>query len=146
MTNALPAGRYPSGSGPSGIRQAPKRATKIALVALVLLVGVGVAYYAYSKFSVKPIEGSQLSFDIVDDSTMSIRFSVTRQDPEQPAVCIVRVRSRDGSETGRRELYIPPEPRSTTVELTTEVTTSAAPAVGDVYGCSLDVPDYLRAR
>ncbi|MDV8021954.1 DUF4307 domain-containing protein [Rhodococcus sp. IEGM 1330] len=146
MTNALPAGRYPSGSGPSGIRQAPKRATKIALIALVLLVGVGVAYYGYSKFSVKPIEGSQLSFDIVDDSTMSIRFSVTRQDPEQPAVCIVRARSRDGSETGRREVYIPPESTSTSVELTTEVTTSAAPAVGDVYGCSLDVPEYLRAR
>ncbi|KAA0923221.1 DUF4307 domain-containing protein [Rhodococcus sp. IEGM 1401] len=146
MTNALPAGRYPSGSGPSGIRQAPKRATKIALVALVLLVGLGVAYYAYSKFSVKPIEGSQLSFDIVDEDTMSIRFSVTRQDPEQPAVCIVRARSRDGSETGRREVYIPPESASTTVEMTTEVTTSAAPAVGDVYGCTLDVPEYLRAR
>ncbi|MGV8875117.1 MAG: DUF4307 domain-containing protein [Rhodococcus sp. (in: high G+C Gram-positive bacteria)] len=146
MTNALPAGRYPSGSGPSGIRQAPKRATKIALVALVLLVGLGVAYYGYSKFSVKPIEGSQLSFDIVDDSTMSIRFSVTRQDPEQPAVCIVRARSRDGSETGRREVYIPPESASGTVEMTTEVTTSSPPAVGDVYGCSLDVPEYLRAR
>ncbi|MBY4129314.1 DUF4307 domain-containing protein [Rhodococcus fascians] len=145
MTNALPAGRYPVGSGPSGVRKAPKRATKIALVALVLLVGLGVAYYAYSKFSVKPIEGSQLSFDIVDDSTMSIRFSVTRQEPEQPAVCIVRARSRDGSETGRREIYIPPSP-SGTVELTTDVTTSSPPAVGDVYGCSLDVPQYLRGR
>ena len=146
MTNALPAGRYPSGSGPSGIRRAPKRATKIALVALVLLVGLGVAYYAYPKFSVKPVEGSQLSFDIVDESTMSIRFSVTRENPEQPAVCIVRARSRDGSETGRREVYIPPESSSTTVELTTDVTTSSPPAVGDVYGCSLDVPEYLRAR
>jgi hypothetical protein len=146
MTNALPAGRYPSGSGPSGIRRAPKRATKIALVTLVLLVGLGVAYYAYTKFSVKPVEGSQLSFDIVDESTMSIRFSVTRENPEQPAVCIVRARSRDGSETGRREVYIPPESSSTTVELTTDVTTSSPPAVGDVYGCSLDVPEYLRAR
>lgn len=146
MTNALPAGRYPSGSGPSGIRRAPKRATKIALVALVLLVGLGVAYYAYTKFSVKPVEGSQLSFDIVDESTMSIRFSVTRENPEQPAVCIVRARSRDGSETGRREVYIPPESSSTTVELTIDVTTSSPPAVGDVYGCSLDVPEYLRAR
>lgn len=145
MTNALPAGRYPTGSGPSGVRKAPKRATKIALVALVVLVGLGVAYYAYSKFSVKPIEGSQLSFDIVDDSTMSIRFSVTRQDPEQPAVCIVRARSRDGSETGRREIYIP-QSASGSVELTTEVKTSSPPAVGDVYGCSLDVPQYLRGR
>jgi hypothetical protein len=109
-------------------------------VALVLLVGLGVAYYAYTKFSVKPVEGSQLSFDIVDESTMSIRFSVTRENPEQPAVCI------DGSETGRREVYIPPESSSTTVELTTDVTTSSPPAVGDVYGCSLDVPEYLRAR
>ncbi len=129
MTNALPAGRYPSGSGPSGIRRAPKRATKIALVALVLLVGLGVAYYAYTKFSVKPVEGSQLSFDIVDESTMSIRFSVTRENPEQPAVEAIR-RGADMA----------------TVELTTDVTTSSPPAVGDVYGCSLDVPEYLRAR
>lgn len=146
MTNALPAGRYPSGSGPSGVRQAPGRATRIALVAVVLLVGLGVAYYAYTQFSVKPIEGSQISFDIVGDDEMSIRLSVTRQDPEQPAVCIVRARSRDGSETGRREVFIPPEDASTTVELTTEVKTSAPPAVGDVYGCSLDVPEYLRVR
>lgn len=145
MSNTLPAGRYPAGSGPSGIRRPPKNATKIALLALVLLVGTGVAYIGYTKFAVNEIEGTQLSFDIVDESTMSIRFSVTRQNPEEAAVCIVRARSRDGSETGRREIYIPPESSSDTVELTVDVKTSQPPAVGDVYGCSLDVPDYLRA-
>ena len=145
MSNTLPAGRYPAGSSPSGVRRPAKNTLKIALLALVLLVGTGIAYIAYTKFAVAEVEGSQLSFDIVDDSTMSIRFSVTRQNPEEPAVCIVRARSRDGSETGRREIYVPPESRSSTVELTAEVKTSQPPAVGDVYGCSLDVPEYLRA-
>lgn len=144
MTATLPEGRYPAHTGPSGIRGALSPRLRILFVAVVLILGLGVAYVGYLKFAVKPIEGTQLSFDIVDDSTMSIRFSVTRADPSEPAVCIIRARSRDGSETGRREVYIAPS--SGTVDLTSEVRTSSAPAVGDVYGCSLDVPGYLLAR
>lgn len=140
MTATLPEGRYPSSTSRDGV----SRRTKNILLVLVLIVGVGVAYLGYLRFSVKDVEGTALSFDLVDDTTVSIRLSVTRADPEQDAVCIVRARSRDGSETGRRELLVPGG-SAKEVDVTSVVRTSQPPAVGEVYGCSLNVPEYLRA-
>ena len=65
--------------------------------------------------------------------------NVTRDDPSRPVVCIVRARSIDGSETGRREVLVPPSTQKT-VQVTTVVKTSRPPVVGDVYGCGTDVP------
>ena len=48
----------------------------------------------------------------------------------------------DGTETGRRELLVPPA-EQTTVQVTTLVKTSAPAVVGDVYGCGTEVPSYL---
>ena len=71
-------------------------------------------------------------------------ISVTRDDPSRPAVCIVRARSNDGSETGRREVLVAPS-SDKTVQVTTLVKTSRPPVIGDVYGCGTDVPSYLVA-
>nr|WP_296780136.1 DUF4307 domain-containing protein [Rhodococcus sp. (in: high G+C Gram-positive bacteria)] len=140
MTATLPEGRYPSSSSRDGV----SRRTKNILLVVVLILGLGVAYLGYLRFSVKDVEGTALSFDLVDDTTVSIRLSVTRADPEKDAVCIVRARSRDGSETGRRELLVPGG-SAKEVDVTSVVKTSQPPAIGEVYGCSLNVPDYLRA-
>jgi hypothetical protein len=59
-------------------------------------------------------------------------------------VCIVRARSIDGGETGRREVLVPPSSQAT-VQVTTVVKSSKRPVVGDVYGCGTDVPAYLVA-
>ena len=64
--------------------------------------------------------------------------------PSRPVDCIVRVRAKDGSETGRREVLVPPA-SETTVQVTTIVKSSKPPVMGDVYGCGTDVPGYLRA-
>lgn len=111
---------------------------------VVVLVGLGVAYLGYQRFGPKEIESERISYDVVDDSSMSLKFTVTRQDPQRAAACIVRARSKDGSETGRREIYIEPT-SSGTVEVNTLIRTSRPPAVADVYGCSFDVPTYLHA-
>ncbi|WP_072805586.1 DUF4307 domain-containing protein [Rhodococcoides yunnanense] len=139
MTATLPEGRYPASTN----RGIGRRSKNIALV-VVLLVGLGVAYLGYQRFSVKDVEGSALAFDILDDSTVSIRFSVTRADPSEDAVCIIRARSRDGSETGRREVLVPGSAERE-VDVVSDVRTSQPPAMGDVYGCSLNVPEYLHA-
>ena len=137
MTRTLPPGRYASAT--------PKRPRKTLVWALgagVIVLGLVIAYLAYDKFAVNEIDTELTSFEVVDDGTLEVTFTVTREDPADDAVCIVRARSRDGSETGRREVYIP-EGDSATVLLTSPVHTSQRPAVGDVYGCSLDGPAYL---
>ncbi len=140
MTATLPEGRYPV----SASKRAVGRRTKTILLVIVLLIGFGIAYFSYQRFAVKEIEGTALTFDLLDEQTVSIRFSVTRADPSEDAVCIIRARSRDGSETGRREVLIPASAQRE-VEAVSEVRTSQPPAVGEIYGCGLNVPEYLRA-
>jgi len=75
---------------------------------------------------------------------VEVTITVTRSDPSLPSVCIVRGRSKDGTETGRREILVPPS-EAATVQVTTLVKTSLPPVIGDVYGCGSEVPGYLVA-
>jgi len=121
-----------------------RRWIPLALGAVVLAAGLGVAYIGFQKYGPHDIDAEQLGYTVVDDSTMSVHLKVTRKDPQHPVVCFVRAMARDGSELGRRELLIEPSD-SGTIELTTTVRASARPVSSSIYGCSADVPKYLRA-
>ncbi|HMZ15851.1 MAG TPA: DUF4307 domain-containing protein [Mycobacterium sp.] len=121
---------------------ATRRRVAIALGVLVLAAGVGLAVLGYQRFAGNDVEGSIGAYRVLDDQTVSVTISVTRKDPSRPASCIVRARSRDGAETGRREVLIPPS-ESKTVQVTTTVASYKRPFVGDIYGCGMNVPDYL---
>ena len=112
------------------------------LTALVLAAGVTIAVIASGRFGSTGVKGELGGYRLVDDETVDVTISVTRDDPSQPVVCIVRARSIDGSETGRREVLVPPSAQKT-VQVTTAVKSSKPPVVGDVYGCGTDVPSYL---
>lgn len=120
------------------------RGLPLVLGIVVLLAGLGVAYLGYQKYGPDDIEAEQLGYTVVDDSTLTVRIKVTRDDPARPAVCFVRAMDRDGAEVGRRELLIAPS-ESGTIELTTTVRSSSRPAAGNIYACTDRVPDYLRA-
>lgn len=121
-----------------------RRGVLIALGALVVAAGIVVAVIGYQRLGSSEVEGKLGGYRLVDSETVSVTISVTRSDPARPAVCIVRARSIDGSETGRRELLIPPSDQAT-VQVTTTVKSSKPPVMGDIYGCGTDVPAYLVA-
>ncbi|WP_067852862.1 DUF4307 domain-containing protein [Nocardia shimofusensis] len=136
---ARPADRY--GATPGG---RPK--WLVPLIALVVLaVGAGVAYLGFQKYGPAEIEAEELGYTVVDDSTVSLRFKVTRADPHRDVVCFVRAMDRDTTEVGRREVLITGSEHGT-VEVTTEIRTSSRSSSGSVYGCSATVPEYLRAH
>lgn len=112
------------------------------LATLMLLFTIGIAVVAYQRFEGTAVEGTATGSEILDDRTVAVTISVTRKNPANPVVCIVRVRSRDGAETGRREILIPPSD-ARTVQVTTKVVSYRPPFVGDIYGCGTDVPGYL---
>ncbi|MGN2635999.1 DUF4307 domain-containing protein [Nocardia takedensis] len=117
----------------------------VAATAAVLVLGFGVAYLGFQKYGTRDVEAEQLGYTVVDDSTLSVRLKVTRDDPTRPAVCFVRAMDRDTVEVGRREILVTSSEHGT-VEFTTEVRSSSRPSAGDVYGCSMHVPEYLRAE
>lgn len=120
-----------------------RRRVAIALGVLVAAAGIVIAVIGYQRISTSAVTGSLVGYRLVDDETASVTISVTRSDPSRPVACIVRVRATNGSETGRRELLVPPS-ETTTVQVTTTVKSSQPPVMADVYGCGTEVPSYLR--
>jgi Domain of unknown function (DUF4307) len=116
----------------------------IGLTLLILAIGVAVAVLGYRRLGTGAVQGTLGGYRIVDDETVSVTFTVTRTDPSRPAVCILRARSKDGSETGRREILVAPSTQKS-VQVTAIVKASRPPVMGDVYGCGLEVPTYLVA-
>ncbi len=134
-----PQARY--GRGP--LPHASRRRAIIALTVMGITAGVVVAVVGYLRLGRSDVEGTLAGYRLIDEQTVSVTISVTRSDPSRPVDCIVRVRAKDGSETGRREVLVPPSTQAT-VQVTTIVKSSRPPVMGDVYGCGDDVPGYLR--
>jgi hypothetical protein len=135
-----PAARY----GRQRMSRRTRRGILVGLSVVIVGVGVLVAFVGFQRLGTGDVKGELAGYRLVDDETAEVTVSVTRKDPRQPVVCILRARSIDGSETGRRELLVPPSNQAT-VQVKAMVKTSKPPAMGDVYGCGTDVPPYLRA-
>ena len=116
----------------------------IGLTVLIVAVGIAVAAVAFQRLGSSPVKGELNTYTLVDDETVGVTLSVTREDPSQPVVCVVRARALDGSESGRRELLVAPSTLKT-VQVSTVVKSTKPPVMGDVYGCGTDVPAYLVA-
>ena len=134
-----PAARY----GRARLPRRPGRRAVIVLAALAVATGTAIAVLSYQRLGGSDVEGSLAGYQILDEETVSVTISVTRSDPARPAVCIVRVRATDGSETGRREVLVGPADAAT-IQVTTQLKSSRPPMMGDIYGCGTEVPGYLR--
>ena len=119
-----------------------RRRLLVVLSVLIVAAGVGIALMASQRLGTAKVKGDLGGYQLIDGQTVQVTISVTRDDPSLPVVCIVRARAIDGSETGRREVLVPPSSQ-TTVQVTTVVKSTRTPVVGDVYGCGTDVPAYL---
>jgi Domain of unknown function (DUF4307) len=130
--------------GHDQLPRASRRRIVFALAAAGVVAGIVIAVIGYQRLGRSEVQGTLAGYRLIDQETVSVTISVTRSDPSQPVDCIVRVRAKDGSETGRREVLVPPASEAT-VQVTTIVKSSKPPVMGDVYGCGADVPGYLRA-
>jgi hypothetical protein len=108
---------------------------------LVVAAGVALAVIGYRNLGTKPITAEVVAFTVLDDRSVRITLAVTRDEPGEAADCIVRTRSADGAETGRREVYIPAGDNP--VQIDTVLQSVRRPATGEVFGCSYQVPAYL---
>ena len=135
-----PAARY----GRQRLTHRSRRRVIVILSAVTVAAGLALALVAYQRLGTGQVKGELSGYQLVDADTVQVTFSVTRDDPSRPVVCIVRARSIDGAETGRREVLVAPSSQPT-VQVTTVVKSTKPPVVGDVYGCGTDVPGYLVA-
>lgn len=139
MTIERPTARY----GRQKLSRRTRRRVGIGLFLLIVTVGVVIALVAFQRFGAD-VKGEIGGYQIIDDETVAVTITVTRADPSRPAVCIVRARSINGDETGRREILVPPS-TATSVVIDAVVKSTKPPVVGDIYGCGMHVPGYLVA-
>jgi hypothetical protein len=142
--NQAPVPRPEARYGRPRMSRRSRRSIVIALAVLVVAAGTVVAVVGYQRLGTSDVAGSLAGYQVIDNETASVTISVTRSDPSRPVDCIVRVRSKDGSETGRREVLVPPSGQAT-VQVTTTVKSSKPPVMADIYGCGTNVPGYLRS-
>jgi hypothetical protein len=135
-----PAARY----GRQRLSRRSRRRVIVVLSVLIVAAGLAVAFVGFQRLGTAEVKGDLGGYTLLDGETVQVTISVTREDPSQPVVCIVRARSLDGAETGRREVLVPASSQ-TTVQVTTVVKSSRPPVIGDVYGCGTEVPAYLVA-
>jgi hypothetical protein len=135
-----PTARY----GQQRLNRQSRRRLAMILSAVIVAAGVALALVAYQRLGTGEVKGELGGYQLVDAETVQVTISVTRKDPSRPAVCIIRARSIEGAETGRREVLVPPSVHDT-VQVTALVKSTRRPVVGDVYGCGMDVPSYLVA-
>lgn len=121
-----------------------RRNAVLAVTVAAVVAGTAVAVIGYRRLGTNEVTGELAAYQVIDDATVSVTISVTRSDPSRPVDCIVRVRAKDGSETGRREVLVGPSD-ATTIQVTATLKSSKPPMMGDVYGCGTEVPGYLRA-
>ena len=142
--NQAPVPRPEARYGRPRVSRRSRRSIVIALAVLVVAAGTVVAVVGYQRLGTSDVAGSLAGYQVIDNETASVTISVTRSDPSRPVDCIVRVRAKDGSETGRREVLVGPSSQGT-VQVTTTVKSSKPPVMADIYGCGTDVPGYLRS-
>ncbi|SHG54833.1 DUF4307 domain-containing protein [Streptoalloteichus hindustanus] len=129
--------------GRVGRRRAPRWAYPV-LTAVVALAGLALAVILFRNLGSPPIEGKQVAYRVLDEGAVEVGFEVVRDHPDRAAMCIVRTRSQDGDEAGRREVLVPPGTDRTV--LNAVVRTSKRPVTGEVFGCSYQVPAYLSSE
>ncbi|WBT09645.1 DUF4307 domain-containing protein [Corynebacterium sp. SCR221107] len=116
----------------------------IVVVVIVILLGIGYAgIKLYNSQKNNTISGKTATVEQVNDSTMRLWFDVTRKSTDNPSYCIVTAVDYDRGEVGRREVVIPAGGEKVQ-RIEVDITTTSAAASADVYGCSEDLPFYLK--
>lgn len=104
-----------------------------ALVAVVVVVGLGIAGKLYTTFGGDHVEGRVLRYAVVSDREIRVEFEVSGS-RATPVRCAVRSRAQDGSEVGRTEITVPEG--DSVITRTVTLTTSKRAVSGEEAGCA----------
>lgn len=137
---SLPEGRYgQAGSGSTVMGKVV--AAVLGLLVVAILIAGGITLYQFN--STDSITTEVIGVEVIDENSIQLSMTVTRDEPGVAIYCIVRAQDQSKGELGRREVVVPPS-ESGTVQIDTVIHTSAQAYMGDVYGCGEDVPAYLN--
>ncbi len=143
--NSQDASRTSARYEQSRLSPTSRKSILVVLVLIVIVAGAALTYGQYKVFGSTDLESNVTRYEATSDSVIEGDIALMRDDPSQPAVCVIRARNKDGSEVARREVYFPPTDTTETT-VSTGMYTSSLPGIIDVYGCTYTVPEYLTTE
>ena len=111
-----------------------RRGLPIVFGAVVVAVSLLLALRLYGQYGDPDYDARIVGWTDVTPAAMTIEFTV-RVPEGGAATCVLRARSYDGAEVGRRTVTLAAAPGATTIEGRERVTTSARASHGDVVRC-----------
>jgi hypothetical protein len=128
-TPVFPPGRY-------GRRRDGRRRLLVPLVfgAIVLTVSAMFAFRLYDQYGDPDYDSQIIGWSVSSDTLVTVNFRV-RVPAGGSADCVLRARSYEGAEVGRRTVTVRPADDATTTEVSETVPTTSRAAVGEVLSC-----------
>lgn len=128
-------------------RNLPGRLIVLGIVALLVVTGTYI-FVQMNRVSTPNVSASQAGWSREkgkEEEVFIFTLDVTREEPELDSYCIITALNYDVAEVGRRAVFIPGGTEKT-VRMDVPIATRELAVAGKVYGCSTDIPEYLKPQ
>jgi hypothetical protein len=126
----FPPGRYGHRRA-SGLR---RRIVPIAFLVLIVMASILLTVKLYDRYGQTDYESRIVGWSNDSDTRLTVEFEV-RVPTGETATCVLRARSFDGAEVGRREVQVTNPGAAADVRAREDIPTKARASHGDVLRC-----------
>lgn len=115
----------------------------IVIGAILFLIAGAYVVWQYSQYQEKDkVTAEKVEYTRLQDNTLRLTFDSIRDNPELDSYCILLSWDYNHAELGRREVLIPAGGDKKTRH-TVDIPSRGVPVLGEIYGCSTNIPSYL---
>lgn len=142
-TDNILVDRYQRGSS-SWFTTPSKFSKKTNIIFLTLLLAICViSLLIVQKYTKKELTVNVNGYEVINNTGITLNFSLARKDPNKKYRCILRARNYKNYEIGRRELLIPANGINN-LNVRVDIPTNSTAFIADVVECSGYIPNYLQ--
>lgn len=126
-------------------RNLPAKLIVIGIIGLLVIAGAYI-FVQMNRVTTPNVSATQAGWAREkgkEDSVFIFTLDVTREKPEQDSYCIIYALNYDVAEVGRRAVFVPGS-KEKTVRIDVPIQTREIAVAGDVYGCSTDIPAFMK--
>lgn len=127
-------------------RTLPAKLIVIGIAAMLIIAGAYI-FVQMNRVTTPNVHASQAGWTRTpgkEDEQFIFTLDVTRENPELDSYCIIYALNYDVAEVGRRDVIVPAGGPQT-VRMDVPIATRELAVAGDVYGCSTEIPSYLKS-
>nr|WP_120492152.1 DUF4307 domain-containing protein [Corynebacterium lactis] len=126
-------------------RNMPAKLIVIGIVGMLIIAGAYI-FVQMNRVTTPDVSATQAGWSRTpgkEAEEFIFTLDVTREKPELDSYCIIYALNYDLAQVGRRDVLVPAGGPAT-VRMDVPIATRETAVAGDVYGCSTEIPDFLK--